>query len=329
MHEYELAGDHYEMGQQNAVFLQRTGYAPRPATAEQFRFARQCEAVVGEIAPWLLDEIRGVADTHIFDPALVTVLPLTLYADPGCSVVALSGERTCDGRPLFGRNYDFFASFCQYNSLYRTRSAGHLAHIGCSDQWVGRHDGMNEAGLAIGHSGPVPGERRPGFVITLAIRAVLDTCRTVGEAQAFLERIPHLGNSAFLVADAAGNIAAVDVSPRKVVTTQLADGFGFLANQYVSEEMAAAAPGEEVPGSEFRLRNFRRWFGAHPKIGLEDIQHVLADPHDGVCSACAGEEGGAEDPDVTLWSWTAILGEAVLYLAKGTPSEMPYEPAAL
>ena len=30
----------------------------------------------------------------------------------------------------------------------------------------------------------------------------------------------------------------------------------------------------------------------------------------------------------TLWSWTAVLGDPVLYLAKGTPNEAPYEPAA-
>lgn len=146
MHEYELAGDHYEIGRQNAALLYRNGYAPRPATQEQRRFAQACEAVVEEHAPWLLEEIRGVADAGIFDPTTVKVLPLTLYAEPGCSAIAVSGRRSRDGRPLFGRNYDFLASFRRYNALYRTRPAGHLAHIGCSDQWVGRHDGVNEAG---------------------------------------------------------------------------------------------------------------------------------------------------------------------------------------
>src|SRR5262249_37176167 len=155
-----------------------------------------------------------------------------LGADSGCSVVAVSGRHTCDGRPLFGRNYDFFASYGQYNTLYRTRPEGYLAHIGCSDRWVGRHDGLNRAGVASRQRGPWTRTRRPGFVFTLAIRAVLDRCRTVAEAQAFLERIPHLGNTAFLVADAAGEIAAIDVSPEKVVTTRAADGFGFLANRY-------------------------------------------------------------------------------------------------
>lgn len=67
--------------------------------------------VVENHAPWLLDEIRGVAATGLFDPRVVNVLPLTLYSDPWCSVIAVSGKRSEAGTPLFGRNYDFLASF--------------------------------------------------------------------------------------------------------------------------------------------------------------------------------------------------------------------------
>lgn len=158
---------------------------------------------------------------------------------------------------------------------------------------------------------------------------MLDTCRTVAEAQRFLERIPHLGNTTYLVADAAGDIAAVEASPRRVVTTRFPDGFGFLANRYVSEEMAAGSTGGEVRGSAVRSRNIRRWSESRPRIGLEDIQHVLADPNDGVCVTRVGLAAASEDPDVTLWSWVAALDRPVLSLARGMPSETPYEPAAL
>jgi hypothetical protein len=244
MREYELAGDHHGMGRRNAVLAGRAGDAPEPPTPRQLRFASECEAVVGKHAPWLLEEIRGVAEAGVIAPVAARVVPLTLYSDPGCSVVAVSGRHTPDGRPLFGRNYDFLTSFGRLSTLYKTRPEGRLAHIGCSDHWVGRHDGLNEAGLAIGHSGPPTRTRRPGFIFTLAVRAVLDTCRTVAEAATFLERIPHLQNSAFLVADASGDIAAVDVSPEEARTTRFGGGFGFLTNQYVSEEMQAHAPDE-------------------------------------------------------------------------------------
>lgn len=106
-------------------------------------------------------------------------------------MVAVSGDHTVDGNPRFSRNYDFYESFADFSELYRTRPTDHLASVGCSDHWVGRHDGINEAGLAIGHTFVPNDSNEPGITFGLAARAVLDTCRSVDDAVAFLERIPH------------------------------------------------------------------------------------------------------------------------------------------
>ena len=113
-----------------------------------------------------------------------------------------------------------------------------------------------------------------------------------------------------------------------MATTRSADGLGFLANRYVAAEMAAYAAEEEAPGCQTRARNVRSWFEAHDEIGMEDLQRLMADPAAGVCQGAAGAPG-AEDPAVTLWSWTAVPGDPILYLAKGTPDATPYEPATL
>lgn len=326
MNEHELAGSYYEMGWQYGVFLGRSGFSLEGISEEQLRFSRECESVVAEYAPELLEEMRGVADGGGLDPDLIKALPLTL-PEPGCSVVAVAGGYTASGKPLFGRNYDFFRSFAKYAELHRTRPQGRLAHVGCSDHHVGRHDGLNEAGLAIAHSGPPGRERRPGVLFTLAIRAVLDTCRTVAEAASFLERVPHVGNTAFLVADASGDIAAVDASPEEARTTLLPGGFGFLANRFASEEMRVYETEERVPNDEARARNLRSWFGLRAGFTEEDVRRVLADPDTGVCT-CANEPETNPHADVTLWSWTATLGEPGIRLSKGTPNQTPYEPAA-
>lgn len=326
MEERELAGGYYEMGRQYGVLLRRAGFSLEDVSEEQLRFSRECEIVVAEHAPELLDEMRGVADGGGLDPELVKVLPLTL-PDPGCSLVAVAGEHTASGKPLFGRNYDFFRSFAKYSELYRTCPEGRLAHIGCSDHHVGRHDGVNEAGLAIGQSGPPGRKRQPGFIGTLAMRVVLDACRTVAEATAFLERIPHTGNNAFLIADATGDIATIDTSIEEVVTTCFPGDFGFLANRFASEEMRVYETEERIPNDDARARNFRDWFETRTSFTEEDVQRVLADPERGVCT-CADEQEAEVNPhaDVTLWSWTAVLGEPGIRLARGTPNETSYEP---
>ena len=111
-------------------------------------------------------------------------------------------------------------------------------------------------------------------------------------------------------------------------TTYCSDGFGFLTNQYAAEEMRGHAPDELWVEAAARARKVRNWYHRRRGMGIEDVQRVLADPEEGVC-ACAGEGSEAEDPAVTLWSWTATLGSPVMYLAKGTPNETPYEPASL
>lgn len=326
MNEHALAGDYHEMGRQYGAFLGQSGFSLEGISEEQFRFSRECEFVVEEHAPELLEEMRGIADGGGFDPDLIKVLPLTLPGS-GCSIVAVAGEHTKRGKPMFGRNYDFFRSFAKYGELYRTRPEGRLAHLGCSDHHVGRHDGLNEAGLAIGQSGPLSNESQPGFIGTLAMRVVLDTCRTVAEATAFLERIPHISNNAFLLSDASGDIAAVDVSPGVSKVTRFTDGFGFLANRFASEEMKVYEPEDRIPNDEARARNFRNWFGSRTDLTEEDVQRVLADPDDGVCT-CADEREAEVNPhaDVTLWSWTAVLGEPGIRVSKGTPNVTPYEP---
>lgn len=329
MQEIELTGDYYEMGQQYGRILEQVGYSPEPASPEKLQFVRNCKPAVQEHAPELLDELRGIADAGDWDAELIQAFPFALGYEAGCSVVAVSGEHTVDGKPLFGRNYDFFQSFGEFSELYRTRPTDHFASIGCSDHWVGRHDGINEAGLTVGNTFVPHYGYQPGIMFALASRAVLDTCQTVADAVAFLEHIPHARNTNFLVADAAGDIAIVETSPEEVAVTHPTNGFGAVTNHFQSDAMAAfEAPDEEVRSdSETRLQNLTDWFETRSDpFDTDDIQRIFGDSENGVC-ACADES--EDDPITTLWSWTATLGESVGHLTKGAPDETPYESVAV
>lgn len=313
------------MGQQYGRILEQVGFSPEPASPEKLRFVRDCEFAVQEHSPELLTELQGIADAGDWETELIQAMPLALGYEAGCSVVAVSGEHTADGKPLFGCNYDFFRSFGDFSELYRTHPTDHFASIGCSDHWVGRHDGINEAGLAIGHTFVPHYEEQPGIMFALAARTVLDTCQTIADAVTFLEDIPHARNTNFLVADAAGDIAIIEASPEEVTTTRPTNGFGAVTNHFQSDVMAAfeAPDEEERPDSERRLQNLTEWFETRSDpFDTDDIQRVLGDSENGVC-ACADD--AEDDPIMTLWSWTATLGESVGYLTKGAPDETSYE----
>ena len=111
---------------------------------------------------------------------------LTLYDPPpllsGCSQAALPGEAA------LVRNYDYDPNLFDAVVL-ETRFAGTRV-IGMADQLWGLLDGVNDRGLAVSFTF---GGRRcagRGFSVPIVVRYLLETCATVAEGVAALERIP-------------------------------------------------------------------------------------------------------------------------------------------
>ena len=289
------------------------------------RLTEACEVAVREHLPELFEELRGVADGSGCDPHLINAIPLTLDSEGGCSAFAVSGEHTVDRKVIFGRNYDFFPSFRPYCELYRTYPDGALASIGCSDHWVGRHDGVNEAGVAvaIAYAGRYDGH--PGVMFSLAARAIMDRCRSTREAVVLLEGIPHVRNTNFLVADATGRIAVVEVGPDKVNAAYATGGFGAITNHIQSDVTAEYEhTGGRPDNSVTRLRNLQEWFsGRSGPITTPGAHAVMSDCRKGICQYRA-REAGLPEPISTLWSWTAQLGERRVQLAIGSPNRASY-----
>ncbi|WP_255169668.1 C45 family autoproteolytic acyltransferase/hydolase [Natrononativus amylolyticus] len=318
----ELTGTYREIGRQYGAILERVGFAPEPVPSEKRALVRECEPAVRTHAPGLLEELEGIATAGGWERAAILAVPLALGYESGCSVVAVSGDRTADGRPLFGRNYDFYRSFADFAELFRTVPSGRLASVGCSDHWTGRQDGINEAGLAVGHTYVPHAGLEAGVAFGLAARWVLDTCETVEEGVAFLERIPHARNTNFLLADAAGEIAVVEASPARTRVTGPSNGFAAVTNHFPSDSMVEHEPrGIDRTNSTARLTALEAWFDGTSLATIEDLQRRLGDPSSGVC-VCGDD---ADDPVETLWSWTATLDGPEPHLAGGRPDETAYE----
>ena len=135
---------------------------------------------------------------------------LAMYRPPpylaGCSQAAWTRDA-----PLLVRNYDYAPSRLEGVTLCTAWSGRRI--IGMSDCLWGLLDGMNDDGLAVSLTF---GGRRvlgDGFGIPLVVRYLLETCSTVAEACARLERIPfQLAHNLTLV-DAAGAAVTAFVAP--------------------------------------------------------------------------------------------------------------------
>lgn len=333
MDEFGLRGAPRELGRQFAATVERSGrtiadVSPEPLdpSAPKRRFARDCVPHLAEHAPWLLDEVDAIAERAGVDPGAVRLVPLALDADPGCSLVGIAGERAVDG-PLFGRNHDYHPSFRRYSKLFLTRPSDGHASVGCASTFVGRLDGFNEAGLAIGFAG-VPTERYvPGVAWPLAVRAVLDTCASVAEGVDFLEGLSHARNVNFLLVDADGDLAVVEAGPDAVDVVRPDRPWAIATNQFDSERMRAHQSSDRRPRDCSRYQQLQEVLGdGEGRIGREELRVLMGDPDRGVARRL---DPAGDDPRSTIWSWVVAPSERAGSLARGSLVEHPYEPVSV
>jgi predicted choloylglycine hydrolase len=169
------------------------------------RWAAEAQAVWPRVQTYLTDEARTpeftaharrMAETHM--PELVPVLDrLAVQLDDPYAVAALTGlgirpfYAGCTATGVGGallRNYDFPAQEAD-----RTIVSSHFLRpvIGMGDTPFGLLDGMNDAGLAVCLTFGGRLVDGPGFPVIIVLRYLLETCDTVDQALAVLDRLPH------------------------------------------------------------------------------------------------------------------------------------------
>lgn len=134
---------------------------------------------------------------------------LTLYDPPpllsGCSQAALCGDAA------LVRNYDYDPNLFDA-VVMETRLTGTRV-IGMADQLWGLLDGINDRGLAVSFTFGGRRNAGRGFSIPIVIRYMLETCTTVEQGIAALERIPVQAAYNVTLVDRLGQHATVWLAP--------------------------------------------------------------------------------------------------------------------
>lgn len=330
MYHFKLIGTYYEMGLKQGRSLKRGGLTLPPLDEKMLHFAKRCEKIIGQHMPELLDEIRGVAEGAEIDYDAIMTLTTTAPFDPdevsGCSIVAVMPERTVDWCMIVGRNYDMFEDVSKKGATtYRTYPEEHYASVGNCDIWVGRWDGLNEAGLFTGTTAlflPSPKPALPGPVGWFIGRHILDHYSKVDEVIEFIKNLPCTGSDGRLIADSSGKAVVIESSVEGRELRYPEDGLLILTNHAVCPAFAGKdRDSEGYADSQARYNRLRELLGGAKVIDVEVVKKAMSDHEGGVCSHKVDFSGRK---DSTIWSVVARPGERKADIAEAHPCRAKY-----
>lgn len=216
----EFRGSHYDYGvmqgkalKQSIMLQNRRGQwkSKRP------RFIidpAEAKAAFTEYAPQLWEELKGLEDSLELQTqdVLRDFGGYRIDAPPsGCSIA--SGEN------FLVRNYDFHPQTYEGRFCLFQPDKGN-AIIGPSQRVLGRMDGMNEHGLAMGYNFMHRKNPGDGFVCYMIGRIILESCATIEEAVALVKDIPHRGSFSYVVTDKSGVTKVIEATPREVAVRE-------------------------------------------------------------------------------------------------------------
>ncbi len=251
-------------------------------------------------------EIHALAAGAGVDPApamLAQCFPET-YAVGACSTVALPASAAPDGIARFGRNMDYstFGVLDRrtYLLVYHPRDAYAFVSVAAAPGLIGVISGMNEHGLCLATMEvPRPLRLPHAMPSMLLFRTVLEYCRTIDEAVAFLRKTPRQTAFNLMLMDAAGDRAVAEITPGGV-TVRRAPGNAALISTNHRRQNDLDTPGRCVR-YDFLHDAARRQFGRISESTIEDMlagaaqgdatyQSMIFDPANRVLTLAVGAD---------------------------------------
>lgn len=297
-----LEGSSYEVGVQQAKILKRRnpGEAKWFASAKVepkklgFKDFEELQAFYEEYCQGITDEIKGLADSLGVRPESLQIYNPPVYQPGSCSQLAVLSPVTDDKHIYVGRSYEYHHEKNDFR-LCTIRIKGKVKHTGFTEFLLARDDGMNEHGLCVTFTGGGTFKKEPtkkGFGFFLAVRALLDNCKTVAEAVRHLEKMPISGYWSFLMTDKENNAALAQFFDAEYYIKRIgldsSEQYLFSTNHYVLPDLVKY----QKYAGDWILENSKRRFelistrlsGASPRISKEVIRGLLSkEIYNGLC----------------------------------------------
>jgi isopenicillin-N N-acyltransferase-like protein len=363
----ELAGTAAERGRRHGALARRQIERSIATYARLFAYcgldwagARRRAAgyreTIGAVDPDLAAEIEGIAagsgrgvDEILALNARTEILPPSYPGDPQadwrriaaanvaagvpdwaeCTAIAVRPSASATGGTLLAQNWDWLGAQRAALVLLRVTEPAGRAYLTLTEAGMLAKIGLNDRGLGVCLN--ILRSRddgsRPGIPVHVLLRALLG-CGSVAEAIDFASGLSFGASSNVLCADATGETAALEFSPRGLHVVRgagatLCHTNHFLAPGAASAEATLAPSLSSVP----RLKRAEAIAAASPgPIGIADLQRLLRDESDGFLSICRRPDP-ALAAEVRLESVASVIMELAagrMHVAPGVPSLTDY-----
>lgn len=326
MYHPRLKGTHYEMGLHYGSLLYRKAVSFEDfirLNDEHIEFGKQSLVILKKFCPEMVDELFGMADGQKISPERFAYNLLTagvFEKDIGCSCACFRhGEDV-----IFARNHDMFSFLKKTTESALYRPDGKHIFLGQSDAIVGKEDGVNEMGLAIGINFVAPKSVKPGINFLFAVRHMLENFSLVSECIEWLKELPLSSTQNFIMVDQTGEMKVVEACPEKqVVRTPEPQQFIVSTNHFVTPEMQ---PYDNAP--------MKNWYQSETRYSTLEV--ALSDKNDKQDSIqfgkdlLAGKFGFVCNYDRkikfdTLWSFIVRINDLEIHRAEGNPMRAKYK----
>jgi predicted choloylglycine hydrolase len=328
-HHLVLRGTSYEIGLQQGNLIRNFPQAVNFFSSGPFpQTSAPVDRTLGLMethCPGLLNEMTGFCESAGFPLEKLAYLAMTHIGGKHCSHYAALPSVTENGHVLVGRNYDFSEKLDDLK-LITTFPTDGFTSMGFPTLFFGRNDGINEHGLSVTMSAggkPVGLERgmqppiMDGLQFWALVRTLLDTCKTVEEAEDCVSRFPCAGNPILILADKNGTVSLAEIHGSDKNFSRVEDGMMFVAatNHYQSDSLRQIDP-LCMKHSSTRLNSINRFLNENTGvITTGKMKHFQGLEYpDGPCAHFYSEWFG------TLHSCVFDLTDCSAEIAFGSPA---------
>lgn len=275
-------------------------------------------------APWLLEEIRGIADGA--GMKYETILSLNcMFEIPRivgkkelhyCTVWGVTDGKQC----IAVQNLDLAREYGELLTLMHIAPAGKRSVFLLVLPGMVGMMGMNQDGLSFSGTTVSSREARYGVPKPFLGRSIMHNCSNVHEAARALRDAPRTTGGNAMLADAHGGMQIIECSAVKCALIEPQNGYVASTNHYTDDDLYGLSP-PDTTSSEARLARIR-WLLEHAeKRDLETMFSIACDHEHEPDDLTICRHGSIS----TVSSLVFVPSEKCIWIAGGLPCSSSFK----